>query len=45
MKFDPCGVCGGLGWIDKGDPENGVIMECPVCQGTGEQQEEETKYA
>lgn len=30
-----CEGCGGLGWIEKGDCEDGNIETCPVCEGTG----------
>jgi len=32
----PCDSCGGMGWIDIGDCEDGVIDDCPTCDGTGE---------
>ena len=30
-----CQGCGGLGWYDVGDCEDGVTEECPACLGTG----------
>lgn len=31
-----CLSCGGMGWFDVGDCEDGVITECEECEGTGE---------
>jgi len=31
-----CESCGGLGWVDIGDPENGAIKDCPQCGGSGQ---------
>lgn len=36
-----CETCGGTGTIDIGDCEDGVTDECPACNGTGKQQEED----
>ena len=36
-----CDACCGGGWIDWGDPENGVIVDCPKCDGEGEIDDEE----
>lgn len=30
-----CKSCAGLGWIDIGDCEDGVINTCPDCEGSG----------
>ena len=27
-----CNTCAGLGWIDRGDCEDGVIQDCPSCE-------------
>jgi hypothetical protein len=34
-----CEACGGLGWYDVGDCENGVIDVCPACDGDGKKRE------
>ncbi len=34
--MDLCNSCGGMGWIDIGDCEDGVIETCPECDGLGE---------
>jgi len=31
-----CDSCGGVGWIDVGDCEEGVTETCPECNGIGE---------
>jgi len=34
-----CEACAGLGWVDLGNCEDGVIQICPGCGGTGQQQQ------
>jgi len=33
--YEECESCAGGGWIDIGDPEEGVTDDCPQCGGTG----------
>lgn len=35
VDYHCCDGCGGLGWIDIGDCEDGVIDTCPECEGEG----------
>ena len=30
-----CPRCGGMGWLDIGDCEDGIIEECKECDGYG----------
>lgn len=39
-----CGACGGLGWRDVGDCEDGNITTCLACDGTGKELYEPTNY-
>ena len=32
-----CSCCAGMGCIDVGDCEDGVMETCPQCQGTGKE--------
>jgi DnaJ-class molecular chaperone len=34
-EFEYCAGCGGMGWINIGDCEEGVTDTCPECDGTG----------
>lgn len=34
---EDCQVCAGLGWVDVGNCEDGVIQFCPGCGGTGQE--------
>lgn len=36
-----CEGCGGLGWIDLGDCEDGMTETCPECNGNGVIEERE----
>jgi DnaJ-class molecular chaperone len=39
--MDICPSCGGQGYIDVGDVEDGVTDVCPDCDGSGEMAYEE----
>jgi hypothetical protein len=41
--YDPieCPGCLGSGVIEIGDVEDGVLEDCPACDGTGEMEGEE----